>query len=696
MNSSEPSATNTISEFPSDFHELDEGLDHVGHFVGVRFDVVSLERVFSYSVPKELIGKIGLGTPVRAPLNNRSARGWVVEYPHRPTVAIDKVLELYFLDNYALSTDLYELCRFGAWRYGSNLVHFLKHARSAAASTPYSLQGDGEGMGRANLTNPPTKRSSRQGLDAGIEASGGDAFEAGSLEARQGSDLQKKAAPGSTYIRISPCESVEDTIFELCIRAISMQKRVLVLFGNEFEMQRSNLRLGQMGLSTYVLERGDTKKARSQRVDASCIISSRIGVFAPIGNLGAIVVVDPADSGHKNSSEPTWESAVIAQRRGELERCDLISISGYPSPEYSHQTRIVTKGNDSKCWPKVAEVDLNENGGVLVNSDLVHWINRIRGSVVGRDKAPVLLIHNRKGKINRFKCTKCKKTVLCEACSTPLIMGEPYSEEGKNTPNFLHHYEFRTEKAKSDFEKLFPRGLICPKCRLPTPVACGLCKSTRIVAVSFGTTRIADELESILSIKVPLLDEKNFSSIEVESAEVVVGTVGALTRLERVSGVGFVDFDQFFATPSFHSTNRIFGHWYRAARLLFQSGFEPNGESQSRILIQSRDLGSDLLNSMITRSPKSLLELDRNQRKELDLPPYCALATFYGDGASLFSLSTFDLINTDPRFSNVEMISLGEDRYVIKALDHDLLSGLIETLSPYRNEVHLHVDPREI
>ena len=612
--------------------------------VGVTIDAVGLDREFSYSVPDELEGKLEAGAPVVVSVHGRKRRGWVTSVDAAP--APGRLLPISSLDDYPLPPELFALCVAAARRYASSPVHFLKHARSAAHGLPSCLLGP----------------------------------------AAAGDDL------GMRYLRLSPCDSAMAVVAGMAGSAARSGRRSLVLLGTEIEAAAYARGLAGMGLSVVLLTRALPKYKREAEVEADCVVATRIGVFAPVARLGLIVVVDPEDKAHRNQGEPTWRSSVVAAERAGLARIAAVMMSGYPSPESAQIAKVMKPRDEAGCWPATRVVELDGRPAALVTDELADWVRSLLGEAT--PSSPVALLLNRKGRVNRYACRKCRAQITCERCGAMMAAGPPYTEPGKDIPAApLHHYSFATETGRRGFDTLFARGLLCPRCGLVTPAACGNCKSTSIAPVSVGTGRIADELKATLGLEAVLADDTTPAGF-TSSSGLVVATEAALTRLSAAAGVAFVDFDRYHFSSSFAATNRIFRAWYKASVLIRAGAGECD---KPRLLLQTREPGSEIVSRIVNGDPAGLLAADVAERKRLDLPPFSAVALLRTEDAQLYSSRLAQLAAEEGgSAAEAEIAPLSADKLLVKASDHQVLLACLALRSKVGLAAVVHVDPEEL
>ena len=612
--------------------------------VGVTIDAVGLDREFSYIVPEDLAGKLATGSPVIVSVQGRKRRGWVTSFDAAP--APGRLLPVSGLDDYPLPPELYSLCVAAAWRYASSAVHFLKHARSAAHGLPAGLLGPSS---------------------AGVGSS-------------------------HRYLRLSPCDSTLEVVAGMVTSAAGAGHRSLVLTGTEIEATALAKGLAGKGVSVTLLSRVLPKYKREAHVEAECVVATRLGVFAPLARLGLIVVVDPEDKAHRNQGEPTWRTSVVAAERARIAQIAAVMVSGYPSPENAHNAKVMRPRDESGCWPVAEVVELDGRPEALVTAELAAWVRTLLREAT--PAAPVALLLNRKGKVNRYVCRKCRTPVTCERCGAIMAAGPPYAEPGSDIPaSPLHHYAFATESGRRGFDALFARGLECPRCGHKTPAACGNCKSTSIAPVSVGTGRIADELRASLGLSAELADDSTPAGFEAASG-LVVATEAALTRLRAAVGVAFVDFDQYHFSSSFAATNRIFRAWYKASVLIRVASA---GSTRPRLLLQTREPGSEIVARIAGRDPAGLLAADVAERRRLDLPPFSALALLRTDDARLYRARLAQLASeAGGSAAEVNLVALSDDRLLARARDHEALLACLALRRKVGLPALVHVDPEEL
>src|SRR4051794_31956811 len=179
-------------------------------------------------------------------------------------------------------------------------------------------------------------------------------------------------------------------------------------FGDEVAILHSKLSAG---------ERHD-EWLRLRRGEARVCIGPRSAVFAPVKNLGLIVVDEEHDGSYKQDGDPRYDARRVAERRAEQNGAVLVAGSATPRPESRlHLTRIeMPERVDGRALPPVEVVGMTGITSALhpKTRDALESI-RERG-----EKAIVLL--NRRGWSNFLSCRGCARVWECPSCDVTLVL----------------------------------------------------------------------------------------------------------------------------------------------------------------------------------------------------------------------------------------------------------------------------------
>ncbi|HEX8073941.1 MAG TPA: primosomal protein N', partial [Thermoleophilaceae bacterium] len=202
---------------------------------------------------------------------------------------------------------------------------------------------------------------------------------------------------------------------------------------------------------------------RLRRGEARVCVGPRSAVFAPLPNLGLIVVDEEHDASYKQEGDPRYDARRVAERRAEQCGAVLVAGSATPRPEswLALERVSLPERVDSRPLPPVELVGSLDAAGLLHARALAALDEvRVRGQ-----KAIVLL--NRRGWSNFLSCRSCGRVWDCPHCDVALV---------------LHRAA---------------RRLACHHCghAEPVPSACPDCGSVSVARHGVGTERLERELE---------------------------------------------------------------------------------------------------------------------------------------------------------------------------------------------------------
>ena len=632
-----------------------------GLYIEVLFDIVSLDRSFTYLYSGDDLGKVRVGAIVFGRIHGRREKGWIVEVGVDPPTELT-ILEVDEVTNLSIAEDFKPFVLEMQQIYGGSFVHYVKLIDSAASRLPlgmrsryFSAAGLGPSVEDQLSTNGIRRRAKG---DYGVGEGSGDGEESTlesshfvGVETIQGDSLLPKGDIES--IRISPNVSVADVIYSQLESLHRSQRqtlesgaqlsasgtvsvadskaggqyanKILVLYPDAFQMHFDEQRLLGDGLSVVIADKPLSAKAREQYVTAQVILGTRSSAFAPIVGLSKIIVVDPTSAGHRSISYPRVDTASIALIRKRLHGTDLLLATGFPDPSLHRIARPKGDPNDINAWPipRVGKITVSSRP---VSEEVIDWIGETRQSGSG----PLLVIYNKKGRVNRYICRSCKEVVSCEVCNLPLVYGEVYNDSDSSDVAPVRRYNFHTSKAEEFFDRLQARGLYCPNCHRSTPFACGICKGSKIKVASMGSQRIADELWGTFADQVVHLDS---DSRDVPQTGIVVGTSMLLNRYRRAMGVALLDIDALASQFGYSSINRLYEAWFKASRILVGSPVA------TPLYLGTRSIDSGYAKAIIERRPRDLYQYDLESRRDFFMPPFSFQMKVVASRNSTFDLA---------------------------------------------------------
>ena len=241
-------------------------------------------------------------------------------------------------------------------------------------------------------------------------------------------------------------------------------------YGNRVAVMHSALSAG---------ERYDAY-CRIRRGEADIVIGTRSAVFAPVGNLGAIIIDEEQEHTYKSDQNPKYHAKDVARFRCKHHRALMLLASATPSLE-SYQKAVdgiytlvsLTERCGEAKLPQVSIADMREEvrGGntSALSSALAEEIRR----TLECGEQCVLFL-NRRGYHRAVTCRSCGKPLVCPRCSVAMT--------------------YHTRRG------CYSEGeLVCHWCggRLPLPPVCPECGSEHLGHIGYGTQRMEEELKNL-------------------------------------------------------------------------------------------------------------------------------------------------------------------------------------------------------
>ncbi|MCI2057167.1 MAG: primosomal protein N' [Oscillibacter sp.] len=383
-----------------------------------------------------------------------------------------------------------------------------------------------------------------------------------------------------------------------------MMRRFSSYFGTQVVMLHSALKLS---------ERYDQWK-RIRRGDVSVVLGTRSAVFAPLENLGLIVLDEEQESSYQSENPPRYHTRDVAKFRCTQSGCTLLLGSATPSVETTYAARqgtyqldVLRRRYNEKALPRVEIADLRQeirNG----NSGAISGILRQELSEnLSRGEQSILFL-NRRGNSRMLLCGECGKVPECPRCSVPLTY---HSANERLMCHYCGHSERVIDR--------------CPSCG-------GLLKH-----IGVGTQKVEEELHQLFpDVGVLRMDadtaagghEKLLKKFETEKIPILLGTqmVAKGLDFENVTLVGVLSADLSLYIDNYLAPERTFS-------LLTQVvGRAGRGEKQGRAVIQTYTPGNEVILSAASQDDNRFYEQEISLRKLRRYPPFADLFTFTVSG----------------------------------------------------------------
>ncbi len=341
------------------------------------------------------------------------------------------------------------------------------------------------------------------------------------------------------------------------------------------------------------------------------VVGARSAVFAPVQNLGLIVVDEEHDASYKQQEHLRYNARDLAVVRASYARCPVVLGSATPSLESFGNTHMgkavylsMPERVERRPLPEVRFVDLRYEAPVGAGRVFSTTLLQALRETVARGDSAILFL-NRRGFGRFVVCGTCGQAIQCPNCSITLT----------------HHAR--------------PERLNCHYCDHTTPVPerCPSCGSSECSPVGFGTERLEEEVAALVpGARCARLDsdtatgrglDRILSRFRSGEVNVLVGTqiVAKGHDFPQVTLVGVLLADQSLAFPDFRACERTF-------QLLTQvAGRAGRGERPGLVVIQTFNPSQYALRFASNHDYVGFAVVEDRLRRERGYPPYSHLAT---------------------------------------------------------------------
>lgn len=351
------------------------------------------------------------------------------------------------------------------------------------------------------------------------------------------------------------------------------------------------------------------------------LAGARSAVFAPLKNIGLIIIDEEHESAYKQTSPaPRYDAKVVAQKLSEFHKCSL--ILGSATPDISVYYRAVNSNNlfelkkrynDAKV-PPVTVINMQEYGRAAYKSVIsIPLQNAIKETL--EKKQQVILLINRRGFSTYTQCQACGHVVECPNCAIPMIW---HSKDQMLKCHYCNHSQY------------FPD--FCPACGSDAlkNSGTGTQKIEQYIKDLFPENKI-ERIDSDILVRkgehIRLLERFQNGGIDI-----LVGTQMIAKGLDNpnVTLVGVISADASFNLPDFRASERGF-------QLLTQvAGRAGRGEFSGKVFFQTYNPDYYALESARMQNYGEFYATEIAAREEFDYPPFSQIIRLIISSANNF------------------------------------------------------------
>ena len=337
------------------------------------------------------------------------------------------------------------------------------------------------------------------------------------------------------------------------------------------------------------------------------LAGARSAVFAPLQNIGLIIIDEEHEGAYKQTSPaPRYDARLVAKKLAQFNNCPLILGSATPdiSSYYyavnsNHLYQMLKRYNNAKVAP-VTVINMQEYGQAayrhLISQPLIHAIKETLDN-----KQQVILLINRRGYSTYTQCQGCGHVIECPNCAIPMIW---HSKDNMLKCHYCSHAQYFPDKCPNcGFEGLKNSGT-------------GTQKIEEYISEIFQGYNVARIDSDVLLRKgehIRLLDKFQKGEIDI-----LVGTQMIAKGLDNpnVTLVGVISADASFNLPDYRASERGF-------QLLTQvAGRAGRGEFKGRVFFQTYNPEFYALESAKSQNYADFYKKEIVSREDFDYPPF--------------------------------------------------------------------------
>jgi primosomal protein N' (replication factor Y) (superfamily II helicase) len=344
---------------------------------------------------------------------------------------------------------------------------------------------------------------------------------------------------------------------------------------------------------------------------ARIVIGARSAVFAPLRNLGLIVVDEEHETTYKQEEAPRYHARDVAIVRSKIEKCVAVLGSATPSLESYHNAAIgkyqlvtLTQRIDEKQMPLMRVVDLRQERRKEKSATILS--EKLRAAIADRleKREQTILFLNRRGFSTSLLCIDCGEARNCPNCSVALTFHRHPAVAGRLSCHLCGH-------------------------TAAVPKKCPACGKDALIYAGFGTERVESTVSQIFpKAIVRRMDADSMTRKEAYREtlrnfrtgriDILVGTqmIAKGLHFPNVTLVGIINADLALHLPDFRAGERTF-------QLLTQvAGRAGRGETSGEVFVQTYTPFSPSIQFARHHDFAGYFQQELEFRERCDFPPF--------------------------------------------------------------------------
>ena len=370
---------------------------------------------------------------------------------------------------------------------------------------------------------------------------------------------------------------------------------------------------------------------RIRRGEARIVVGTRSAIFAPVDNLGLIIVDEEHDSSYKQESVPRYHARDTAIMRAKFAAATVVLGSATPSLESWHNTQqgkyACIEMPDRVNYRPLPVVELVDMRREFQETGAEHLFSRAlideTQATLDRGEQAIILL-NRRGYSFVVMCRACGEKLQCENCSISLTYHKPVNPGAEIAPA--------------------GQRLECHYCgyKRNVPKRCPECDSEHLYFLGAGSQQGEERLQEVFpGARIGRMDRDTIRGradmerllMRLHSGEInlLVGTqmIAKGHDIHGVTLVGVVGADYALGLPDFRAAERVF-------QLLTQvSGRAGRGDLPGKVIVQTYHPDHYAIQCAARHDFRSFVDRELKYRRWMHYPPYAALTNLIIQSAHL-------------------------------------------------------------
>ena len=340
------------------------------------------------------------------------------------------------------------------------------------------------------------------------------------------------------------------------------------------------------------------------RGEVDIVIGARSAVFAPLKNIGTIIIDEEHSQSYKQESHPKYSAIDVAIERSKYHNAKVILGSATPSLEtYARAKKGVYKllelkhRVNNRPLPKVDIIDMNKE-----KNKTSYFSKKLTEMIKDRleKQEQIILLLNRRGYASFVTCSNCGYVEKCPNCDITLTF-----HKSSNTLR-CHYCGYGNKRIDT-----------CPECN-----------EQSIKELGVGTEKVEEEINNLFNCRVIRMDfdttstkgahEKIIEKFKNHEYDILLGTqmIAKGLDFENVTLVGVINSDTSLMIPNFRSSEYTY-------QLLSQvAGRSGRGKKEGNVIVQTHNPDHYAIEFSKTHDYISFYNQEMKIRKELSYSPY--------------------------------------------------------------------------